>query len=88
MTRDDKLQYVLSRILQTLINPLAIAVPCFAGFYYLFKPKAEAESIIVLILTGLSALILSALLTYYNSRHIIKKLEKKYAKGDSDGVTA
>ncbi|MDP8248565.1 MAG: hypothetical protein P9M00_10545 [Candidatus Tritonobacter lacicola] len=88
MTRSERSSYIFGRIGQTLINAIPLAFLGFAGFWWLLKPETDSVALRAIVGGALAGLALSAFLTYLNSRHIIKKLEEEYAKGNSDAVTA
>jgi len=85
MNNEEKSDYILTRMVQMLINAFGISIGLLAlaiwvGIIDQDKMQTYPDYIIV----GTLALFLSSILSYSHDRKIIKTLEKAYKEKDPD----
>lgn len=87
MSSEERKQYVFSRVGQTLINAFPLFILSFIAIGKLFDSYLKNAGYEIFVWSGLIAILISSIISFINSRHIINKLERKFKEGDTESVT-
>ena len=87
MSLTEKIEFVVSRAWQTVINGFVLTILSLFPLLYLFETRKNIGSVATLFVAVICGIALSSVITIWHSRKMIRQLEKAYKSGEQDTIT-